>query len=101
MKLFVGGLSFNLKDQNLKELFEKFGTVDSAIIITDKFTGRPKGFGFVEMSNEDEAKKAIEALNNTEVDGRNIGVNIAEERKPRPDRPRGGGDFKKRENNRW
>ena len=99
MQLFVGGISFNLKEENLKEVFEKFGTVNSVRIITDKFTGRPKGYGFIEMATEEGAKKAVEALNDTELDGRNIGVKIAEERAPRTDGPRR--DFKKRDNNRW
>ncbi len=90
MNIYVGNLSWNLKDQDLSNLFASHGEVVSAKIVTDKFTNRSKGFGFVEMSNDDQAQAAITALNGTEVDGRNIVVN---ESRPKPE---GGDGFKKR-----
>lgn len=71
-KLYIGSLSYDTTEDSLKELFSQAGTVDSASIITDKFSGKSKGFGFVEMSSEEEAKKAIETFNGKELDGRNI-----------------------------
>ena len=91
MKIFVGGLPFRLDDASLKEAFSAFGEVSSAKVITDKFTGRSRGFGFVEMPDDEAAKKAIAELNNSEIDGRTIAVNVAEERK---ERPAGGGGFR-------
>lgn len=76
-KLFVGNLSYGVTDELLKEFFEGVGTVESAKVITDRETGRSRGFGFVEMSSEDEAKKAIDELNEKELDGRAISVNEA------------------------
>jgi len=81
-KLYVGNLPYSASDSSLNELFSKCGEVVSAKVITDADSGRSKGFGFVEMSNTDEAKKAIEQLDNTELDGRNIKVNEA---KPKTD----------------
>ena len=92
MNIYVGNLSWNLKDQDLLNLFAAHGEVASAKIVTDKFTGRSKGFGFVEMPNDDQAQSAISALNGTEVDGRNVVVN---ESRPKPEGSCGGG-FKKR-----
>ena len=92
MNIYVGNLSWNLKDQDLSNLFASHGEVVSAKIVTDKFTNRSKGFGFVEMANDDQAQAAIAALNGTEVDGRNIVVN---ESRPKPEGG-GGGGFKKR-----
>ena len=92
MNIYVGNLSWNLKDQDLSNLFASHGEVVSAKIVTDKFTNRSKGFGFVEMSNDDQAQAAIAALNGSEVDGRNIVVN---ESRPKPEGG-GGGGFKKR-----
>jgi RNA recognition motif-containing protein len=92
MNIYVGNLSWNLKDQDLSNLFASHGEVSSAKIVTDKFTNRSKGFGFVEMPNGDQAQAAIAALNGTEVDGRNIVVN---ESRPKPEGG-GGGGFKKR-----
>jgi len=76
-KLFVGGIPFSMTEDELKELFAAFGTVESAVIINDKFSGRSKGFGFVELSSEDEAQAAIKALHDSEVGGRKITVNEA------------------------
>lgn len=87
-KLYVGGLPYSITDQQLEELFTTHGTVESAKVITDKFTDRSRGFGFVEMSSQQEAEAAIAALNGTELEGRTLTVNIA---KAREDRPRGGG----------
>ena len=80
MNIYVGNLPFNLGEDNLKEIFEEYGEVTSSKIISDKFTGRSKGFGFIEMANDDEAKNAIEELNNAEVGGRNIKVNESQPR---------------------
>jgi RNA recognition motif-containing protein len=94
MNIYVGNLSWNLKDQDLSNLFAQHGEVTSAKIVTDKFTQRSKGFGFVEMANDEEAQAAIAALNNSEVDGRNLVVN---ESRPKPEGSSGGGSgFKKR-----
>ncbi len=87
-KLFVGGMSYETTENTLKETFSKAGTVESATIIVDKMSGRSKGFGFVEMSSEEEAQKAIEMFNGKELDGRNVTVNEA---KPMESRPRQGG----------
>ena len=92
MNIYVGNLSWGLKDQDLANLFTPFGEVASAKIVMDKFTQRSKGFGFVEMANDDQAQAAITALNGSEVDGRNIVVN---ESRPKPEGG-GGGGFKKR-----
>ncbi len=81
MNIFCGSLPFSLQESELKEFFEEYGEVSAARIITDKFSGRSKGFGFVEMPNDEQAKKAIEELNGSEIDGRAIVVNQAEERK--------------------
>ena len=83
-KLYVGSLSYSITEDALKDLFSQAGTVESATIIIDKMSGRSKGFGFVEMSSEEEAKKAIETLNGKELDGRNIIVNEAKPMKKRP-----------------
>ena len=83
-KLFVGSLSYNVTSAKLEELFSQFGKVQSAEVIIDRRTGQSKGFGFVEMSSSEEAKKAIEGLNGKEVDGRPIAVNEARPREPKP-----------------
>lgn len=85
-KLYVGNLPFSTTDEELKDKFSEVGSVESAKIITDKFSGRSKGFGFVEMSNDEEAAKAIETFNGSQFGERTIVVNEArpmEERKPR------------------
>lgn len=89
-KLFVGSLAWATTDDQLSEFFSAAGTVVSAKVITDRDTGRSRGFGFVEMSSDEEAKKAIDELNNKELDGRSITVSEAKERE---ERPRGGGNF--------
>jgi len=83
-KLYVGNLPYNTTDDDLREQFSSVGTVVSASVITDKFSGRSKGFGFVEMSADDEAQKAIEKFNGVDMGGRSITVNEA-----RPPRERG------------
>lgn len=83
-KLYVGSLSYNTTDEGLKDLFSGAGTVESASVITDKISGRSKGFGFVEMSSDEEAKKAIEMFNEKELDGRNI---IVAEARPMEKKP--------------
>lgn len=87
-KLYVGGISYSTTEDGLKDFFSQAGNVESAIIITDKMTGRSKGFGFVEMSTDEEAKNAIEMLNGKELDGRNLIVNEA---RPMEARPKQGG----------
>ncbi len=82
-KLFVGGIPFSMTEDELNELFAAFGTVVSAVIINDKFSGRSKGFGFVELSSDEEAQAAVKALHDSEVGGRKITVNEA--RPPRND----------------
>ena len=92
-KLYVGNLPFNTTEQSLNELFADHGAVTSARIITDRETGRSKGFGFVEMSNGDEAQSAIETLNGQEFQGRKLVVNEARPQEPRAPRSGGGGGF--------
>ena len=82
-KIYVGNLSFNMSDHDLNALFTEHGVVNSAKIITDRETGRSRGFGFVEMENDDEAMQAIQAINAKEVDGRTLNVNEARPREPR------------------
>lgn len=90
MNIYVGNLSWGLKDQDLANLFSPFGEVTSAKIVMDKFTQRSKGFGFVEMPNDEQAQAAIAQLNGSEVEGRNLVVN---ESRPKEE---GSGGFKKR-----
>src|SRR4051812_33553259 len=87
-KLFVGNLSFDTTETDLKEAFAAFGTVTETNLMMDRMTNRPRGFGFVTMSSADEAQKAIEGLNGKELDGRALTVNVA---RPREERPPGGG----------
>jgi RNA recognition motif-containing protein len=87
MNIYVGNLSFDVSEENLRQAFEAFGQVSSATIIKDKYSGQPRGFGFVEMPNRTEAQAAIENLNGKELLGRQINVNEAH---PRPDRGRVG-----------
>ena len=80
MNIYVGNLPFKVEEDDLRKVFEAYGVVDSVKIITDKFSGRSKGFGFIEMPDDDDAKKSIEELNNSELEGRNIVVNQAREK---------------------
>lgn len=86
-KLYVGNLPYSATEDSLREFFSQAGTVESAAIITDKMSGRSKGFGFVEMSADEEAQAAIDTLNGKDMDGRAITVNEA---RPKEDRPQGG-----------
>jgi len=86
MNIYVGNLSYGTTREMLEEKFSEFGTVDSAHVITDRATGRSKGFGFVEMSNDGEANAAIENVNGVEFDGRRLVVNEARPREERPPR---------------
>jgi RNA recognition motif-containing protein len=88
MNIYVGNLSRDVSEAELKEAFQAFGEIQSCNIIKDKFTGESRGFGFVEMPNKEEAEKAIAEMNGKDLKGRNLTVNEA---RPRTDRPRGGG----------
>jgi len=90
-KLYVGGLSYDTTEDTLKQTFAAAGTVESATIIMDKMTNRSKGFGFVEMSTDEEAAKAIEMFDGKELDGRTVKVNEAKPMEPRAPRTGGGG----------
>ena len=83
MNIFIAGLTYQITEQDLRELFEEYGTVSSAKIITDNFTGRSRGFGFVEMDNDEEGQRAIDQLNDAQYDGRTITVDVAKPRKER------------------
>lgn len=85
ISIYVGNLPYSVNEDSLKEIFSPYGSVVSARIITDKMTGKSKGFGFVEMSTDEEANAAIKELDNGEIEGRNIKVNLA---RPKEDRPR-------------
>ncbi len=96
-KLYVGNLPYSTTDSSLSEMFAQAGTVTSATIITDKMSGRSKGFGFVEMSSPEEAQAAIEMFHDKDLDGRKMTVNEA---RPKEDRPRTGGGFNRGGNDR-
>lgn len=91
MNIYVSNLSFNVQDEDLKEFFAEYGEVTSAKVITDKFTGRSRGFGFVEMSDDAAAQKAIQELDGATVEGRAIKVSEAKPREARPSTGGGGG----------
>ena len=93
MKIFVGNLNFGATQESVRSLFEAHGTVDQVSIMTDRDTGRSRGFGFVEMPNDAEAAKAMSAINGTEIGGRTLTVNEA---RPKADRSFGGGGFRER-----
>ena len=95
MQIFVGNFTFATTEEELRHLFEPYGTVETARIVTDRDTGRPRGFGFVEMPNATEAQAAIEGLNGTSLGGRTLTVNEARPREER--RPRGNGPQRPRE----
>ena len=88
-KLYVGGLPYSVTEGQLQDVFSAHGTVESAVVISDKFTGQSRGFGFIEMSSGSEAQKAIDALNGTQLEGRTLTVNEA---KPMARRDNGGGN---------
>jgi RNA recognition motif-containing protein len=87
MNIYVSNLSYNVNDADLKELFEEYGSVSSAKVITDKMSGKSRGFGFVEIEDDSQGQKAIDELNQCEYDGKVINVTVA---KPRTEGPRGG-----------
>ena len=93
-KLYVGNLSYRATESTIRSLFENYGAVDTVNLITDRNTGQSKGFGFVEMTNDAEAQRAISALNGKEIDGRALTVNEA---RPKEERSGGGGGRR----NRW
>ena len=92
MKLYVGGLAYSVTESELEALFAEYGKVTSSAVIKDRDTGKSKGFGFIEMSDDTEAKAAMAALNGKDVSGRSIMVNEA---RPQEDRRTGGGDFRR------
>ena len=101
--IFVGNLSFGATEDAVRSMFEAYGTVDRVSVVTDRETGRARGFGFVEMSSDEEAERAIAALNGRELDGRALNINEA---RPKEDRGGGGGGYRGgggggRQNSRW
>ena len=96
--IFVGNLSFGASEAVVRSLFEAYGTVDRVNLVTDRDTGQARGFGFVEMSVNADADRAIAELNGRELDGRALNVNEA---RPKPERSFGGGGGRQRQNNRW
>jgi RNA recognition motif-containing protein len=99
MNIYVGNLSFDTTEDDLRHAFGNYGTITSVAVIKDKFSGESRGFGFVEMASASEAKKAIEGLNGTELRGRNLNVNEARPREERSPRNQGfgggGGNFRR------
>ena len=100
-KLYVGGLPYSVTEGRLEEIFSEYGSVLSARVISDRFTGQSRGFGFVEMASAEEAKKAMEALNGTELDGRTLIVNEAKPQERREGGGGGGGGRRSGGRNRW
>ncbi|MBI2267867.1 MAG: RNA-binding protein [Candidatus Blackburnbacteria bacterium] len=96
-RLFIGNLPYTVESRQLLDLFSKAGSVVSAEVVIDRMNGRSRGFGFVEMSTEEETQNAINTLNGQEIDGRKIVVNVA---RPREERPQGGRDFGRRDRGR-
>ena len=86
MNIYIGNLAYTVSEDDLRDAFSEFGQVDSASIINDKFSGRSKGFGFVDMPNDSEAREAIESMNDKDLNGRTIKVNEAKPREERPAR---------------
>ena len=101
--IFVGNLSFDATEGAVRSMFEQYGTVDRVNIVTDRDTGRARGFGFVEMSNDTEGQNAISALNGRDMDGRALNVNEARPKENRSGGGGGGGGYRAggRQNNRW
>jgi len=95
-KIYVGNMSYNTSEDTLRQLFAQYGEVASVNVITDRYTGRSKGFGFVEMATDDAARAAMAALNGREVDGRQLKVNEANDKPRDSDRGGGGGGGKNR-----
>ena len=90
-KLYVGGLPYSVTEDQLRDIFAAHGTVESAVVISDRMTGRSKGFGFVEMGSQEEAQTAMDNLNQTQLEGRSLTVNEAKPRQPRTGGGGGGG----------
>lgn len=101
MKIYASNLSFNTADDELNELFSKFGAVTSAKVITDRETGRSRGFGFIEMSSDDDGQSAIKGLNGKEVEGRAMSVSVAKEKTERSNGGGGYGGSRGGGGNRW
>ena len=104
MNIYVSNLGFSVQDEDLREYFAEYGEVTSAKVITDKFTNRSRGFGFVEMPDDTAAQKAISELNGAVVEGRSISVNVARPREERSNSGGGGGNkrsFSGNNNKRW
>jgi RNA recognition motif-containing protein len=99
MNIYISNLSFNVTDEDLRDYFAEYGEVSSAKVIMDKFTGKSRGFAFVEMPDDEAAKKAIEELDGATVDGRNIGVSVAKPKEDRAGGQKGSGGFQRRNNN--
>ena len=97
-KLYVGGIAFSTTSEGLRQFFAQSGTVVSASVVTDQFSGQSRGFGFVEMSTPEEAQQAVTQLNERQLDGRSLKVEVA---KPKGDKPRGGGGFGGRSGGGW
>jgi cold-inducible RNA-binding protein len=95
-KLYVGGLPYSVTDEQLQQHFAAYGKVESAKVIMDRDSNRSRGYGFVEMGTQEEAEKAIAALNGTQIEGRSITVNISKPREDRPSRGGGGGGYRDR-----
>lgn len=98
MNIYVGNLSFDTSEENLRQAFEAHGEVSSVNIITDKYSGKSRGFGFVEMSDDDAAQSTIDAMNGQDIDGRTI---VVSEAKPRQDRGNRGGGYRDNKRNRY
>jgi len=103
MNIFISNLSFRVNDEDLKQLFEEYGEISSARVITDKYTGKSRGFGFVEMNSDSDAKKAIEELDKAEYDGKVITVSVARPKTETRGKENGGGyrDRERGGNKRW
>lgn len=97
MNIYISNLSYSVKDEGLQQLFSAYGEVSSARVITDKFSGRSRGFGFVEMEDDEAGQKAIDELDGKEYDGRTLKVNVAKprEERPRDFAPRGGNGYRR------
>ena len=93
MNIYVANLSYKIQSEDLKEIFQEYGTVESAKVITDHETGKSRGFAFVEMPNDAEGEEAINQLNNAELDGKTLAVNVAKPKAPSANRGGGGGGF--------
>ncbi len=101
MKLYVGNLSYGMSNSDLEQLFGQAGQVESAVLITDRETGRSRGFGFVEMSSREQGEQAIREFHGKEIDGRVLTVNEARPRESRPFKESNGGSYRGSRNSRW